>query len=113
VRAIPAEPRTRGVLLIGLGHVGRSFLRILGSQAQLLAERYGVAFRVVGAADSGGVAAAAEGLDPAAVLALKERGESVAALPGGRAGIPATIYVPHGNSPDQNASMAILGASVI
>jgi len=88
-----AEPRTRGVLLIGLGHVGRSFLRILGSQAQLLAERYGVAFRVVGAADSGGVAAAADGLDPAAVLALKERGESVAGLPGGRAGAPALELV--------------------
>ena len=93
MRAIPAEPRTRGVLLIGLGHVGRSFLRILGSQAQLLAERFGVAFRVVGAADSGGVAAAADGLDPAAVLALKERGESVAALPGGRAGVPALDLV--------------------
>jgi homoserine dehydrogenase len=93
VRGARSEPRTRGVLLIGLGHVGRSFLRILRSQAPLLAERYDVAFRVVGAADSGGVAAAADGLDPAAVLALKERGESVAALPGGRAGVPALELV--------------------
>jgi threonine dehydratase len=30
-----------------------------------------------------------------------------------RAGIPATIYVPYGNSPDQNASMAAFGAKVI
>jgi threonine dehydratase len=30
-----------------------------------------------------------------------------------RAGIPATIYVPHGNSPDQNASMAAFGATVV
>jgi threonine dehydratase len=30
-----------------------------------------------------------------------------------RAGIPATIYVPHGNSPDQNASMATFGAKVV
>jgi homoserine dehydrogenase len=52
-----------------------------------------VAFRVVGAADSGGVAAAPDGLDPAAVLALKERGESVAALPVGRAGVPALELV--------------------
>src|SRR5207244_13264636 len=29
-----------------------------------------------------------------------------------RAGVPATIYVPHGNSPDQNASMAAFGATV-
>jgi threonine dehydratase len=30
-----------------------------------------------------------------------------------RAGIPATIYVPFGNSPDQNASMASFGARVV
>jgi threonine dehydratase len=30
-----------------------------------------------------------------------------------RAGIPATIYVPYGNSPDQNASMGSFGAKVI
>lgn len=31
----------------------------------------------------------------------------------GRAGIPATIYVPHGNSPDQNSSMSTFGARVV
>ena len=30
-----------------------------------------------------------------------------------RTGVPATIYVPHGNSPDQNASMAAFGATVV
>jgi threonine dehydratase len=30
-----------------------------------------------------------------------------------RAGLPATIYVPYGNSPDQNASMAAFGATVV
>jgi threonine dehydratase len=30
-----------------------------------------------------------------------------------RAGVPATIYVPHGNSPDQNASMSSFGARVV
>ena len=30
-----------------------------------------------------------------------------------RVGIPATIYVPHGNSPDQNASMRAFGATVV
>jgi threonine dehydratase len=30
-----------------------------------------------------------------------------------RAGIPATIYVPHGNSPDQNTAMATWGAKVV
>jgi len=30
-----------------------------------------------------------------------------------RVGVPAVIYVPHGNSPDQNASMAAFGATVV
>ena len=30
-----------------------------------------------------------------------------------RAGIPATIYVPHGNSPDQNSAMKEFGATVV
>src|ERR1700736_6573115 len=30
-----------------------------------------------------------------------------------RAGIPATIYVPHGNSPDQHSEMSDFGATVI
>jgi threonine dehydratase len=30
-----------------------------------------------------------------------------------RRGVPATIYVPRGNSPDQNASMAAFGATVV
>jgi threonine dehydratase len=30
-----------------------------------------------------------------------------------RAGIPATIYVPHGNSPDQNSAMTAFGATVV
>jgi threonine dehydratase len=30
-----------------------------------------------------------------------------------RAGIPATIYVPHGNSPDQNSAMKTFGATVV
>jgi len=39
-------------------------------------------------------------------------GQSIA-FAAARAGVAATIYVPRGNSPDQNASMAALGATVI
>ncbi len=39
-------------------------------------------------------------------------GQSIA-FSAARAGIPATIYVPRGNSPDQNASMASFGANVV
>jgi homoserine dehydrogenase len=79
---------THSLLLLGLGNVGRSFLQVLDSQAPLLRDRYGVAFRIVGAGDSGGAAVAPEGLDGAAILAAKARGASVATLPGvGRAGM--------------------------
>jgi threonine dehydratase len=39
-------------------------------------------------------------------------GQSIA-FAAARAGLPATIYVPHGNSPDQNASIAGFGARVV
>ena len=39
-------------------------------------------------------------------------GQSIA-FAAARAGVPATIYVPFGNSPDQNASMASFGATVV
>jgi threonine dehydratase len=39
-------------------------------------------------------------------------GQSIA-FAAARSGVPATIYVPYGNSPDQNASMQAFGASVV
>jgi threonine dehydratase len=39
-------------------------------------------------------------------------GQSIA-FAASRAGIPATIYVPHGNSSDQNAAMRAFGAAVV
>jgi threonine dehydratase len=39
-------------------------------------------------------------------------GQSIS-FAGARVGVPAVIYVPHGNSPDQNASMAAFGATVV
>jgi homoserine dehydrogenase len=69
------------LILVGLGNVGRSFLRVLESQAPLLRERHGREFIVVGAADSAGTAFDPGGLDTGVVLAAKERGDSVASLP--------------------------------
>ncbi len=80
--------RTYRLILSGLGNVGRSFLTIMQSQELLLAEQYGVALRVVAAVDSGGAAIDALGLDPGAILALKQERQSVAAMPGcGQAGM--------------------------
>src|SRR5690242_4241707 len=82
--------RTCRLILAGMGNVNRSFLEILQSQEALLRERYGLAFTVVGAADSGGAAANPAGLDIAALLAAKHAGASVATLPSvGRAGATA------------------------
>ena len=39
-------------------------------------------------------------------------GQSIA-FAAGRAGIPATLYVPKGNSPDQNSAMSTFGATVV
>lgn len=76
------DMRTYRIFLSGLGNVGRSFLTIMQSQASLLARRYGITLRLVAAADSGGGAINTEGLEPAAILALKQRRRSVAALSG-------------------------------
>ena len=73
--------KTHRLILAGLGNVNRSFLGILQSQAALLRERYGLAFTIVGAADSGGAAIDPAGLDIAALLAAKRAGSSVATLP--------------------------------
>lgn len=69
------------LFLSGLGNVGRSFLAIMQSQETLLARRYGVALRLIAAADSGGAAIDPAGLDPAEVLALKQQRQSIATLP--------------------------------
>jgi homoserine dehydrogenase len=73
--------KTHRLIMTGLGNVGRSFLEILLSHAELLRDRYGVAFTVVGAADSGGAAIDPAGLDVAAMLAAKQERRSVATLP--------------------------------
>jgi homoserine dehydrogenase len=72
--------QTYRVLLSGLGNVGRSFLELIASQAEVLASRYGIALLVVGAADSGGAAVNPAGLDVETLLATKRAKQSVAGL---------------------------------
>jgi homoserine dehydrogenase len=84
------------VALIGLGNVGRSLLEVFQSQHALLADRYGLEFRVVGAADSGGAAIAPEGLDLGALITAKQRRLSVATLADvGRPGVSGLALVEH------------------
>jgi homoserine dehydrogenase len=78
--------RTHRLILAGLGNVGRNFVGLLQSQKELLRERYGLSFILVGAADSRGAASDPQGLDLAALLAAKRAGQGVDTLPGGQAG---------------------------
>jgi homoserine dehydrogenase len=81
--------QTIDLILVGLGNVHQRLLHLLDSRSDLLAARYGLRIRVVGAADSRGAVADSDGIDPAALLAHKQAGGSAGALPGGRAGASA------------------------
>lgn len=72
--------QTYRLLLSGLGNVGRSFLEVLLSQSDLLADRYGIALLVTGAADSSGAAIDQHGLDVAALLEAKRARRGIASL---------------------------------
>jgi len=79
--------KTVRLLLCGMGNVHRNFLRILESQRDRLREWYGLDLVVVGVTDSGGAAFDGAGFESHVILTAKAAGRSVAALPGGRAGM--------------------------
>lgn len=60
--------------LIGVGAVNRSFLEILTRKADRLQRDYGLAFRIVLAADSSGVVRSDAGFDPQQLLLFKRNG---------------------------------------
>jgi homoserine dehydrogenase len=74
------------LILVGLGNVHRQFLHLLDSRRPILATRYGLGLRVVGAVDSQGAVAAPAGIAPSTLLAHKLAGGSVASFPGGQPG---------------------------
>ena len=78
--------QTVGFVLVGIGNIGRAFLRIISDKKESLCTRYDVALRLVGAVDSSGTALCASGLDIDEVLQLKQEGCGVAAYP--RYGVP-------------------------
>lgn len=74
--------KTYNFILTGLGNIGRTFLEMLSTREQLLAERYGLALQAVGVADSSGAIYAPEGLNLAAVAAHKKARRGVVELAG-------------------------------
>jgi len=86
--------RTIRFILVGLGNLGRRLCEILPAKEPLLAQRYGLSLRLVGAADSRGAAYDPAGLNLAEVVRLKRAGGSIADYPGeGRPGWPAPALV--------------------
>ncbi len=79
---------------IGLGNIGRNLLDILVHRQQAIARDYGLAFVLVGAADSSGAAVDPQGLDLARVRDLKAAHQGVATYPAaGRLGLTALEMV--------------------
>ena len=63
-----------GLALIGLGNVGRRFLRLLIDRDDMLREKYGLAFSIHCVVDSSGVAVSDHGFDLPSLLEHKLRG---------------------------------------
>lgn len=68
------------ILLIGMGVVGRSFVRLLAERGGDLYRRHGLAARLVGVVDRGGTAVSERGLNLADVLATKDRDGTIASM---------------------------------
>ncbi|MGH7341043.1 MAG: homoserine dehydrogenase, partial [Candidatus Rokuibacteriota bacterium] len=73
-------PGRMKILLVGFGVVGRAVVNLLEEQRAALYARHGLSPVIVGVIDSKGAAEAPEGLDPAALLAAKEKHGTVAAV---------------------------------
>lgn len=78
--------RTIRTAMVGLGNVGRNFLRILAMKESRLAEQYGLRFVITAIADSSGVAVDPAGFEPERLRLHKENRGGVADLPGYRPG---------------------------
>jgi homoserine dehydrogenase len=59
------------VLLIGFGVVGQSFAELVDSEADVLAQDYGLRPKIVGLVDSKGAVISPDGIDPKKALAYK------------------------------------------
>jgi homoserine dehydrogenase len=84
------------LIVLGVGNVGRAFLKQVIQTRLPLRERYGVMLQPAAVADSRGALLNGEGLSPEVVqaaLSTKERGQSLAAQPGALLGVTATDLI--------------------
>jgi len=68
-------------ILTGLGNIGRTLLELLVADSDRFALRYGFQLRIIGVADSTGVAFDPDGLDLPAIIDCKRRRLGVRVLP--------------------------------
>lgn len=76
--------KTSRLILIGFGSVHQALARLLIEKHEVLAQKYGQDFTIVGVADSSGATLNAAGLDVPALLFHKEAGQGVSGFAGGR-----------------------------
>jgi len=75
------EGHTVDIVLVGVGNLGRRFIQLIDDKAFYLKGHYGLEFRLIGVADSRGVAYAPAGLDPRLIVRIKEEARSVGEYP--------------------------------
>ena len=75
------DVRTVDIVLVGAGNLGRRFTQLLADKAAHLKTRYSLELRLVGVADSRGVASDPSGLDPETIVRIKTEGGSVGDYP--------------------------------
>ncbi len=86
--------QTIRIALIGLGNLGRRFLELIAAKRPALRAAYGLDLRIVGVADSRGVADDASGLDLETLVQIKAAGGTAGDYPGrGRRGVTAVEFV--------------------
>lgn len=73
--------RKARLAIVGLGNVGRRLLELIELKRALLRARFDLELVIVGAADTGGMAVAADGLGIAEMLRLKRERTGIAAYP--------------------------------
>ncbi|HIQ04685.1 MAG TPA: homoserine dehydrogenase [Anaerolineae bacterium] len=85
--------RTLRLALVGLGNVGRSFLGLMTSKGQLVADRYNLDLNLVAVADRSGALLKPDGIVPDALRRHKQAGGRVSDSPGSLPGMQAAEMV--------------------
>jgi homoserine dehydrogenase len=79
--------------LTGFGNVGRGVAEILEEHSERYLDEYGLKLVLTGVADRGGAAVSTKGLMPGDLIAAKREQGTVAAAPGGRAGLAGDAFL--------------------